>query len=233
MHGEVGHDKFYPALWSTNTLIDEEGDDTVDFSEARTGAALDLDLQNADQVVNAEGSIVRLEGQFENFSGSPFDDALSVDPLSVPRLLQGGGGTDTLRFDAKGAWVADDGRVVLATGYAPLAYDGFEVISGTRPCPDLAPGEWWGQVFTVAGSYPYYDPYNPSHTGTVVVGSQAQGELGNLALGVPVSITEGGFDPPVVTIPVDGMVRWTNHGTGTHAVVGRLYACYLPLVMRR
>jgi hypothetical protein len=165
---------------AVDTLSDEGGDDTLDFSEATTGLTIDPDLTGADQAVDVGGHAMRLEGQFENLVGSALDDVVSVDPLSVPRLLQGGGGTDTLRFDAKGAWVADDGRVVLAMGYAPVAYDGFEVISGTRPCPDLAPGEWWDQVFTVAGSYPYYDPYNPGHTGMVVVGSQAQGELGNL-----------------------------------------------------
>jgi plastocyanin len=50
---------------------------------------------------------------------------------------------------------------------------------------------------------------------------------------MPVSITEEGFDPPVVTIPVEGMVRWTNHGTRKHAVAGTLYTCYLPLIMRQ
>jgi hypothetical protein len=71
---------------------------------------------------------VRLEGQFENFVGSEFDDVVFVYPLAVPRSLDGGAGDDTLNFDAQGAVVTDDGTTLTAEGYAPVTYTNFETV---------------------------------------------------------------------------------------------------------
>ena len=50
---------------------------------------------------------------------------------------------------------------------------------------------------------------------------------------VSVSITEGGFDPAVVTTTVGTAVVWTNHTQETvHLVSGEPYRIYLPLVLR-
>ena len=224
-----GSDAAGDRLASVATLSDEGGDDTIDFSAVTTGITIDLDLQNADQVVDTAGNIVRLEGQFENVVGSDFDDVLSVDPLAVPRRLDGGlhAAGDTLNFDPHGAWVADDGQTITAAGYAPVTYTGFETVNGTQPCPALSPGASWEQIFTVPGSYPYFDPYNPAHTGRVVVGTAGQSwpersrRAATLSYGVvPISITEAGFDPLLVTIAISDTVRWTNHGMTTHAIRG-------------
>lgn len=105
-------------------------------------------------------------------------------------------------------------------------------ITGDPP-PDLLPGQSYEHTFTAKGTYPYYDGYNPAHTGTVVVNptttngeyNEAQVEdsfLSQFAVVTvtDVSITEAGFDPPTVTIGVGDTVRWTNHGTATHAIRG-------------
>jgi plastocyanin len=50
---------------------------------------------------------------------------------------------------------------------------------------------------------------------------------------VPVSITESGFDPAVVTVTAGTTVVWTNHTQETvHMVSGEPYRIYLPLMLR-
>ena len=55
-----------------------------------------------------------------------------------------------------------------------------------------------------------------------------------LAMTVEIAITDAGFDPPEVTIAAGDTVRWTNRGSGLHAVAGGAPArTYLPVVLRR
>ncbi len=258
IEGGGGNDIIGDIPGSTDVITDIAGDDTLDFSEATAGVTLDLDRTYADQVVDAAGNIVRLEGQFENFIGSAFDDVVSVDPLAVPRRVNGGphAAGDTLNFDAKGAWVADDGKTITVAGYAPVTYTGFETVIGTRPCPALAPGSSWGLTFTTPGVYLYYDAYAPTHAGTVVVGptvgvslrgagfapKQSYPSLREIASQTPlamttttvITITDAGFNPPTVTIAISDTVRWTNRGATIHAIAGGApRQLYLPLTLRR
>ena len=131
-----GDDLIVNRPGSDDIIIDHDGNDTLDFFPAASGITIDMDMTDVDQVVDAAGNTVRLEGQFENFIGSGFDDLLFVDPLTVPRNLGGGAGNDTLSFDAKGVPWTDDGTTITAEGYAPVAYISFETvnISNTTGC---------------------------------------------------------------------------------------------------
>ena len=122
--GGAGNDVLISKPGSTNVLSDEAGDDTVDFSPANFGITIDLDLQDVDQVVDTEGNIIRLEGEFENFTGSDFDDVVYLYPLAVPRRIDGGGHVqgDTIYIDAKGLSVTQTDSTLTVEGYAPITY---------------------------------------------------------------------------------------------------------------
>lgn len=132
VNDEIGDDTYINTPGSADTIIDEAGIDTLDFSPAASGITIDMDLTDVDQVVDAAGNTVRLEGQFENFIGSEFDDVVSLEPLAVPRSIDGGDGTDTLNLDAKGVSVTDDGTTITAEGFAPVTYTNFEAVDITN-----------------------------------------------------------------------------------------------------
>jgi Ca2+-binding RTX toxin-like protein len=127
-----GDDTIVNRPGSDDTIIDHDGNDTLDFSPAASGITINMGLTGVDQVVDAAGNTVRLEGQFENFVGSAFDDVVSVDPLDVPRSIDGGDGTDILNFDAKGVSVTDNGTTITAEGFAPVTYTNFEAVNITN-----------------------------------------------------------------------------------------------------
>jgi uncharacterized repeat protein (TIGR01451 family) len=152
--GDEGNDTIELNPGSADTITDEAGNDILDFSPATAGITIDLDLQNVDQVVDAAANTVRLEGQFENFVGSGFDDVVSLDPLAVPRNMDGGAGDDTLNFDAQGAVVTDDGTTLTAEGYALVTYTNFETveISNAGAPVETATGSGTAYVATDAGT---------------------------------------------------------------------------------
>ena len=134
--GGTGDDVSVQEPGSADIVNDEAGIETLDFSPATSGITIDLDLQNVDQVVDAAANTVQIEGQFENFIGSEFDDVVFVDPLDVPRSIDGGGGTDTLNFDAQGLPATDDGATITTEGFTAVTYTNFETvnISNTTAC---------------------------------------------------------------------------------------------------
>jgi len=141
LNGGEGHDTFRQKPGSADIVNDSGGDDTLDFSGAASAITIDLDLQNADQAVDVAGNTVQLQGQFENFIGSAFDDTVSLDPLNVPRNVNGGAGNDTLNFDAKGLTATNDGTTITVPGYAPVTYTGFETVNtGNIPKPQPVGG---------------------------------------------------------------------------------------------
>ena len=124
LEGGTGNDVLVSKPGSTNVLSDEGGNDTVDFSPANFGITIDLDLQHTDQVVDTAGNIIRLEGEFENFTGSDFDDVVYLYPLDVPRRIDGGGHVqgDTIYIDAKGLSVTQTDSTLTVEGYAPITH---------------------------------------------------------------------------------------------------------------
>jgi len=62
-----------------------------------------------------------------------------VDPMDVPRIIDGGNGNDTLNFDCRGVVVTDDGASLNAAGFSLVTYANFEKVNifGVF-CEDLA-----------------------------------------------------------------------------------------------
>jgi len=140
LDGGPGDDTYVVEPGGADIFSDESGNDTLDFTHATLGATIDVDLINVPQEVNVISHTVQLEGQFENFGGSRLDDVVSVDPLGVPRYLDGGPHEtgDTLNFDAQGAEVTDDGATIIAEGFAPVNYINFETVNITNS-PSITP----------------------------------------------------------------------------------------------
>jgi uncharacterized repeat protein (TIGR01451 family) len=134
----------------------EAGDDTLDASGVTSPITIDLDLQDVDQVVDAAGNTLRLEGQFETFIGGPFPDVVSASPLTVPRRIDGGGAPptathslgsgdaqqgDILNFNAHGLPLTDTGTSLIVAGFAPVTYTNFVTVTISNAGVDLSLGK--------------------------------------------------------------------------------------------
>jgi hypothetical protein len=128
--GGAGNDLYLLTPGSTDVVNDTGGDDTVDFSAAALGVTIDMD-DAAPQVVNANGDMVHLNGQIENFIGSPQNDAVTVAPLPVARTISGGGNGaapgDSLILNSTSA-VIDIAASSVSIG-GTVNYDTFEALS--------------------------------------------------------------------------------------------------------
>jgi hypothetical protein len=96
MDGNGGDDTYLEAPGSLDRLIDSGGFDTLDFSAARSGIALDL-TRTAGQVqtVDLAGNQIAFTGFFERVIGSAFDDRFfwghTVAGQSILEMLAGAG----------------------------------------------------------------------------------------------------------------------------------------------
>ncbi len=110
------------------TLDNEGGDDTLDFSNATFGVAIDLDSPEAQTI--APGRTLTLDGSFQNLIGSPLPDAITLDGSDEPRFVEGGlpdmSPGDILTFDAGGLPVTLTPTQIIASGLAPVTYSGIE-----------------------------------------------------------------------------------------------------------
>ena len=148
-----------------DSLADVAGNDTLDYSQDSKRLFIDLDLTGDYQVIDEEGNLLYLVGQFENLIGSGYDDVIYVDPLDVPRFIDGGGNTngDTVYVDSKGETPTDDGAMITIPGYEPITYINIsEVIYENSSLVDdeensNIPGE-----FSLSQNYP--NPFNPKTT---------------------------------------------------------------------
>jgi hypothetical protein len=97
--------------------------------------------------------------------------------------------------------------------------------------PTLEPGESHDRTFGQCGNYAYHDQQHPGRQGMIRVGSEAVAY--SLEGVVTVSITETGFEPFVVDVPVGGSVRWRNDTATSRRVIGGMSTTlYLPLFLR-
>jgi uncharacterized repeat protein (TIGR01451 family) len=153
LFGEEGNDTIVQKPGSADIVNDSGGADTLDFSGAASAITIDLDLQNADQAVDAAGNTVQLQGQFENFIGSAFDDVVTVGPLTVTRSIDGGGAQvgDTLNFDAHGLPVTNTGTALIVPGFAPITYTNFVTVNTVNIPADLAIGKRADRDAVIAG----------------------------------------------------------------------------------
>ncbi len=136
----TGDDTLFATPGGADVFIDTGGDDTLNFSLALLPITIDLD-STAVQTVDSAGNTIRLIGQWENLVGSPLDDdsTIYVKPLSVPRSLDGGGGTDRLIVDAGGAVVVDDGTTLSfpGTGLGDVSYVNFAEVRVVRAAAEI------------------------------------------------------------------------------------------------
>ena len=117
-------------------VIGGEDVDNVDFSGAAASVIVDLDLLGVAQRVNSTGQLVQFGDAIENFTGTSFNDTLSVKAGNFARSLNGGGQTssvpgDTLIFSGAGAVVniqpsGSNSGVVKTVGLINVSYGEFE-----------------------------------------------------------------------------------------------------------
>ncbi|MFO0804034.1 MAG: LamG-like jellyroll fold domain-containing protein [Gemmataceae bacterium] len=104
LDGGTGDDRYVMTTGYSDLLIDAEGEDTLDFSTALAGIAVDLSVPSGQsQTLDAAGSRLVMEGDFENVLGSGYADTI-IGNASANKLL-GGGGRDVIRGGAGNDYV--------------------------------------------------------------------------------------------------------------------------------
>jgi len=165
IRGYDGNMHFFEKPGSDDVIDDSANDSTatslLDFSEAKAGIRIDMDLQNAAQTVDSCGNTVTLIGRIEDFTGSAFADTVLVDPLNVPRTINGGAGSNTLIFDPKGLNVTRTDSTIAVPGYAAVTYFNFAIVRivETTGLTNEA-GRSLPECFNLSQNYP--NPFNPS-----------------------------------------------------------------------
>ncbi len=127
LSGGGGDDEFVLTPGSDDVVTDSGGSDVLNFSLAAAGITLDLDAVGIPQAVDASGNTVQLEGEFEGFVGSVFDDEVSTRAIDRLRRIAGGGFSsagDRLIVDAQSRAAGDDGLRVAVSGQAAIEYQG-------------------------------------------------------------------------------------------------------------
>jgi hypothetical protein len=122
-----------------------EGSDTLDYGTSTLGITVDLDLVGATQILNTGGASLVLGDVAENFIGSAFNDTISVDALSFPRLIDGAApstfpGTvtapippgDHLTVDGRGQFVkiqkSGSSGTVTTPGFSDVTFTDIETV---------------------------------------------------------------------------------------------------------
>ena len=94
--GGANNDTFNIGAYTGELLVKgAQGSDTLNFAGAPGdgsgfGVTIDLDTINFAQTVDPDGETVNLMDSVENFVGSSFDDKVTVDASTTPRLINGG-----------------------------------------------------------------------------------------------------------------------------------------------
>ncbi|MBU1099368.1 MAG: T9SS type A sorting domain-containing protein [Bacteroidetes bacterium] len=151
--GDAGYDLFAvlfgPGSFSKNdnllksdnvlTITDLSGIDTLSFAEYNSEITIDIDLLGSAQAFDSAGNEILLEGVFEIFIGSSFNDEITIDPLvDAARSIDGGAGEDVLNFDGQNADVTDDGTTLATVGFLEVTYINIETLNITN-APNLNP----------------------------------------------------------------------------------------------
>jgi Ca2+-binding RTX toxin-like protein len=118
MTGGAGDTGYLLVPDGIDSVMDSGGVDWLNFAAANAGVSLDLSLNAGQlQTVDANGSILSLNGVFENLRGSSFADFVTGDGGN--NILIGAGGADTLL----GAGGADVLRGGVSTQVVYLDFD--------------------------------------------------------------------------------------------------------------
>lgn len=102
--------------------------DALDFSFADRAITIDLDL-DAIQTVDDDLNTITLDGVWDNFIGSAFDDFVSGKVTDRDRDLNGGDGEDRVNIDAGGGSVTFDGATLVPTNGGAITFTDFEDIN--------------------------------------------------------------------------------------------------------
>ncbi|MFP6768693.1 MAG: DUF6531 domain-containing protein, partial [Planctomycetaceae bacterium] len=97
LEGGGDDDEYMLTPGSTDLVNDTAGEDRLNFSNATAGITIDIDSM-AVQAVTGTGNLV-LIGDLEHFTGSGFDDVVSVDVTADSRSILGGAGSNKLHSD--------------------------------------------------------------------------------------------------------------------------------------
>ncbi|MFH1197464.1 MAG: T9SS type A sorting domain-containing protein [bacterium] len=147
-----------------DSIFDEGGIDTLNFSGDDLDHTINLDLYGVPQVVDETGWTIILDGQFEYFYGGAENDKITVKPLDVPRFIDGGGsgkGVDTIIVDKMGLNAVDDGNTITIEGYAPITYSNFTQVI-LADLTDVEDNPVLPNEFKLYQNYP--NPFNPTTT---------------------------------------------------------------------
>src|SRR5262249_8856010 len=111
--GGGGDDTYVEMPGSADKLFDTAGNDTLDFTRARSGITIDLSFAAGQpQVVDQYGDTVALAGTFENILGSIFNDHFTGN--SADNRIFGGRGLDYLN--------GGPGNDLLVGGFIQVVY---------------------------------------------------------------------------------------------------------------
>jgi len=123
--GGAGDDVYREVPGSRDELSESGADtDLIDFSQATSGISINLSVRGVDQSVDAAGNQVRLVGDFENVTGSRFDDHLIGHDV-FDSVIHGGDGNDTLEgLDNKDSIFGENGNDQLFGRTASDLLDG-------------------------------------------------------------------------------------------------------------
>ncbi len=141
-------------------VVDSAGIDTLNFVGRVSGITLNLDVIDAEQTLDAQGSLITLSGNFEVVRGTGFDDEITVAPLAgVDRHVDGSAGNDVLNYASESA-AEDDGSTITTTGYGDVTYVNIEtVILSIATAIDEDDGTL-PTSFSLSQNYP--NPFNPT-----------------------------------------------------------------------
>ena len=133
LFGGFGPTTFVLTPGSDDIVNDVGGEDILDFSQALNFVSqFDPDLLNVPQLVDGIYT-VQLNAPIEHLIGTRGPDTITVDPLNIERILEGGDGIDTLVVPNFGLASVNDDGVISVPGFADLFADDFEIIDIGAP----------------------------------------------------------------------------------------------------
>ena len=127
--GGTGNDTYILTSGGNIALTDPAGIDSIDLSGASFAVNVDLAVIGVPQAIDTSGTVLTLNGTFENLVGSSYNDTIKGN--SARNIIDGGGGVDYVEGRA-----GDD---TLQGGYPQVVYLDFDSATG--------PGE---KVYSVA-----------------------------------------------------------------------------------
>lgn len=132
LFGEAGFDTIFDGMGDDTVDLGPDGGvivatpgsddiflgagDTLDFSFADRAITIDLDL-NEIQTVDEDLNTIKIDGVWDNFIGSAFDDFVRGRLTDRDQVFNGGNGNDRISIDAGGSSITFDGTTLVpATG---------------------------------------------------------------------------------------------------------------------